>query len=190
MDENIAALLKVLDPEDNSTGGGTASAVAGSMAAALVAMVARLSIGRKGMEADPFYEEIAASAEALSTDLFDGARRDSVAFEAVMAAYGLPRGTTEEKASRSEAVQAAWTEAARVPLENARRCAQVLELASRLEGHSNLSAASDLECANHLARAGLLGCVANVDINISEIQDADVAGELAEQTYALRELAT
>jgi formiminotetrahydrofolate cyclodeaminase len=108
----------------------------------------------------------------------------------VRAAYGLPRGTKEEKAIRSEAVQAAWTEAARVPLKNAGKCAQVLELAVRLEGRSNLSAASDLECAHHLGRAGLLGCVANVDINISEIRDVEVAGELAEQTYILRELVT
>ena len=66
MDENVAAFLKVLDPEDNSTGGGTASAVAGAMAGALVGMVARLSVGRKGMETEWFYTDITEAAETLA----------------------------------------------------------------------------------------------------------------------------
>ena len=65
MNDNIAAFSKVLDPNDNSTGGGTASAVAGAMAAALVAMVARLSIGREGPEAASFYKTLASGSELV-----------------------------------------------------------------------------------------------------------------------------
>ena len=78
MNDNLAAFLKVLDPRDTTTGGGTASAVAGAMAGALVAMVARLSIGKDGMEPDRFYEDVAAKATALSGELFDGGREDKV----------------------------------------------------------------------------------------------------------------
>jgi len=188
-DENITAFLKVLDPADNSTGGGTASAVAGSMAGALVAMVARLSLGKEGMEPDAFYTELGASAENLSADLFDGGRQDSGAFEAVRSAFRLPKGNNEEKSVRREAIQAAWVHAARVPLANAERCRQVLELGMQLRGRSNPNAASDLACALYLARAGLLGCLENVEINLPAIKDRQVAAELAERASVLRNLA-
>lgn len=189
MDHNIAAFLKVLDPADNSTGGGTASAVAGAMAGALVAMVARLSIGKDGMqEPDTFYEQLSASAETLSTQLFKGGRDDSQAFEAVRNAFRLPKGSDEEKAIRREAIQAAWLHAARVPLANAERCRQVLDLGAQLRGRSNPNAASDLACGLYLARAGMLGCLENVEINLPTIKDRQTAAELAERASALRTL--
>lgn len=188
MNENVTAFLKVLDPADNSTGGGTASAVAGAMAAALVAMVARLSVGKEGMEPDSFYAELGASAETLSAELFKGGGEDSQAFEAVRHAFRLPKGSDDEKSVRREAIQAAWVHAARVPLANAERCRQVLELGKQLRGRSNPNAASDLACAIYLARAGLLGCLENVEINLPAIKDQKVAGELADRVSGLRNL--
>ena len=97
----------------------------------------------------------------------------------------MPKATPEEKAARSQAIQQATIHAARVPLANARGCRRALELAAALRGRSNPNAASDLECAGHLARAGLLGCAANVKINVPSIKDKSVAGELAGQADAL-----
>jgi formiminotetrahydrofolate cyclodeaminase len=188
MDENIAAFLKVLDPSDNSTGGGTASAVAGAMAGALVAMVARLSFGKEGMESESFYKKLGASAETLSTALFNGGHEDSQAFESVRHAFRLPKDSDEEKSIRREAIQSAWVHAARVPLANAQRCREVLELGAKLHDRSNPNAASDLACAMYLARAGMLGCLENVEINLPAIKDPQVAGELAERVSALRNL--
>jgi formiminotetrahydrofolate cyclodeaminase len=197
MDAKVAAFLKVLDPADNATGGGTASAVAGAMAGALVAMVARLSVGKEGpasvpaasvpIEPEPFYRELDAEAQALSNELFEGCREDSLAFEGVRSAFRLPKHTEEDKASRSRAIQAAWIHAARVPLANAERCARVLELGACLQGRSNPNAASDLKCALYLARAGLLGCLDNVEINVPAIRDQQVATELAGRARELRE---
>jgi formiminotetrahydrofolate cyclodeaminase len=189
MDENVEAFLRLLDPADNSTGGGTASAVAGAMAAALVAMVARLSIGKEGLEAKSFYLGLSAEAEALSGQLLDGGREDSDAFVAVLSAYRLAKDTDEEKSARREAIQRAMLQAARVPLANMERCWRVLELAMQLQGRSNPNAASDLDCALHLARAGLLGCADNVEINLPAIEDQEAAGELAEQARSLKALA-
>jgi formiminotetrahydrofolate cyclodeaminase len=188
MDENTTAFLKVLDPADNSTGGGTASAVAGAMAGALVAMVARLSIGKEGMESESFYKKLGASAETLSTELFNGGHEDSQAFESVRHAFRLPKDSDEEKSIRREAIQAAWIHAARVPLANAERCRQVLELGTQLRDRSNPNAASDLACAMYLARAGMLGCLENVEINLPAIKDQQVAAELAERVNVLRNL--
>lgn len=188
MDENIAAFMKVLDSEDTTTGGGTASAVAGAMAGALVAMVARLPIGKDGAEPDRFYDELAAEALALSGELFDGAREDSQAFVAIRSAFRLPKQTDEQEAARREAIQAAWLDAARVPLTNAERCARVLELGTQLRGRSNLSAASDLESALHLARAGVLGCLETIEANLPSIKDQVVVAGFTARACALREL--
>ena len=105
MEKNIKAFLSVLDATDNSTGGGTASCVAGSMAAGLVGMVARLSMDKEGLAPTEFYRQIAEQAEALSAELFDGGRMDSEAFAVVSAAFKMPKGTAEEKQARSQAIQ-------------------------------------------------------------------------------------
>jgi len=187
MNENIASFLKVLDPADNSTGGGTASAVAGAMAAALVGMVARLSIGKKDMEPESFYQPIVAEAERLKQVLFNGGNKDSLAFEQVQAAFRKPRETQDQKTTRQVAIEEAMVHAASVPLENGKSCRQVLELWKKLQGRSNPNAASDLECAGLLAQAGLQGCMANVEINLSSIKNKGLIEELQEEIDTLRE---
>jgi formiminotetrahydrofolate cyclodeaminase len=186
--ENIQAFLGVLDPADRTTGGGTAAAVAGAMAAALTAMVAELSKGRQGMEPADFYKELSVLARKLSADLRQGGAQDRQAFSAVRDALRLPRQTEDERALRQQAVQAAWIQATCVPLANAERCAQILELITRLEGRSNPNAESDLKCAAYLAHAGLSGCLENVEINVPSIQDRITAGELSRRAQALRQL--
>jgi len=171
MEENINAFLRVLDATDNSTGGGTASSVAGAMAAGLAAMVARLSMGKKDLAPPEHYKEIAAEAEKLSGELFDGGREDAAAFDRVTTAYQMPRDTADVKESRNRAIQKAMVHAAEVPLSNAGRCRRVLELCQSLEDSFNTNAASDLECAGYLATAGLNGCTANVRINLPYIKD-------------------
>ena len=177
--DDLSGFLKVLDPLDTSTGGGTASAVAGAMAAALVAMVARLSKSNPAVAGLPSYDEIASWGTDLSADLMAGSREDSEAFEAVRSALRRPKQTEGEQLARRDAVQVAWTRAASVPLRNAELCARVLGLARALDGRSNPGAASDLDCAVYLARAGLLGCAANVRINLPSIKDPDAAAALA-----------
>src|SRR5512133_3822913 len=110
--DTITAFRQVLDPNDNSTGGGTASALAGAMAAALAAMVARLSVGKGAGAPESLYSEVRAAGEALSVELAAGAARDAEAFEAVKAAYRLPKETVEQKTARTQAIQAALIEAA------------------------------------------------------------------------------
>ena len=183
--EALATFRRVLDPSDNSTGGGSASAIAGAMAAGLAAMVARLSIRTDASEPASFYGEIASTGAALSSALLAGSHEDAAAFDAVVAAYRLPKGTEEEAAARRTAVQSAFITATRVPLENARRCGGVLDLVTDLEGRSNERAKSDLICAWRLAEAALQGCLANVEINLPGIKDEAIRSAIAAERDAL-----
>ena len=185
-DGRTATFLRVLDPADNSTGGGSASAIAGSMAAALTAMVARLSMNGAGGEADDYYLPIVEAGTELMRTLMAGGTEDAQSFDAVMAAYRLPKTTDAEKTTRNEAIWAAMAHATRVPLRNAELCAEALALAAQLAGRSNPRALSDLQSAGYLARAGLLGCLANVDINLPGVKDETAAAEIRARAEALR----
>jgi methenyltetrahydrofolate cyclohydrolase len=185
-DDQIAAFLRVLDPADTSTGGGTASAIAGALAAALVAMVSRLSAGPDAAEPVANYEDIAQAGNALAAALLEGADEDTQAFASVRAAYRLPKGSEVEVVARRAAIQSGLINAARVPLRNAQHCAQVSALVGWLEGRANPRVTSDLQCAAYLARAGLQGCLANVDINLPSIKDLVAAEEIRTQARDLR----
>lgn len=178
MQPNLEAFLKVIDPQDNATGGGSASAIAGAMAAALVGMVARLSIGKAGLREAAHYQDLNLKAQTLAEELLRGAETDSNSFNAVSAAFKLPKETDEQKAARSQAIQSGWVHATEVPLENANSCLLVLQLAAQLQESFNTNAASDLECAQHLTRAGMRGCLANAAINLPSIKDQAIAASL------------
>jgi len=183
MEKNITAFLRVIDASDNSTGGGTAACVAGSMAAGLIGMVARLSIGKKGLGPAEHYERIARRAEELALELFDGGRIDAEAFAVVGSAYKMPKQTPQQKQARNLAIQKGMVHCAEVPLVNARLCREVLSLADKLAERFNFNATSDLQCGQYLAVAGLKGCAANVRINLPHLKDkavlAKIEGELA-----------
>ena len=189
MDANTSVFLKVLDPQDTTTAGGTASAIAGAMAGSLVAMVARLPRGTNGTKSDLSLVEIAAEAADLSGQLLDGGNDDSQALVLLRRAQKLSAQTDEQKASRRAAVQGAWFNATLVPLTNAELCARVLELGSQLRGRSNPSAAADLESALHLARAGVLGCLETIAANLPSIEDRNTVAELTARASELRALA-
>ncbi len=178
MDKNLNAFLKVLDSQDNSTGGGSASSVAGAMAAGLAGMVARLSMGKKDLETTDYYAAIAKQTEKLATELLDGSNKDSGAFAVVSNAFGLPKGTDQEKTARSQAIKNGMRLCAEVPLKNAAMCLEVIELCKKLEKKYNTNASSDLECAQHLAQAGLKGCAANVRVNLPYLKDEDQVRDL------------
>jgi formiminotetrahydrofolate cyclodeaminase len=184
--EGIQAFLRVLDPSDNSTGGGAASAIAGAMAASLVAMVARLSKG-KG-KPDEFYEEVNRRALEISRALMKGAEEDSLAFDRVMEAYRMPKSTQEEMEERRRAISRSLEEAAMVPLENARLCGQILELCESLAPNANPNARSDLKCGHLLAMAAMRGCLENVKINLASLKDHSKAASIRDSLEELEGL--
>jgi glutamate formiminotransferase/formiminotetrahydrofolate cyclodeaminase len=157
-------------------GGGAASAYAGAMAAGLVGMVARLTLGKKK------YERVSAKmaalveqADALRAELAAAVAEDSAAFEAVMAALQLPRATDAQAAAREAAIERAYHGAAAVPLRVARAAAHTLDLAARAAAHGNPNAKSDAGSAAHLARAAFAGAALNVRANATAVQDRNAA---------------
>jgi formiminotetrahydrofolate cyclodeaminase len=187
MKPDTGTFLKVLEPKDTSTGGGSASAIAGSMGAALVAMVCLLSPETQADLHDVSISVTGIGAQELSHQLLAGSKADTDAFQAVREAHKLPKASGEERRIRNKAVQDAWLEATEIPLENAARCVQVVKVGTSLLGRINPKAGSDLNCAIWLGQAGALGCLENVYVNLSSIQDRNRATALAQQASRLRE---
>lgn len=152
-------------------GGGCASALSGSLAAGLVAMVARTTTGERFAEVAPRMEEAASEADGLRVELLGLVDEDAAAFETVMAAFRLPKETDAEKAARSAAIQEAYKAAAEPPLRVCRDALRVLELAAHVAADGNPNAASDAGVAALLAAAALEGAALNVETNLGSIKD-------------------
>ena len=139
-------------------------------------MVCGLTVGKAKYAAS---QELAASVRekcaALQVRFLDVMDRDTEAFNAVAAAFALPKGTEEEKAARSGAIQAALRGCIDTPMEMMELAAETLELTESLLGRFNDSAASDLGVAALSLRSAIQGAWLNVRINISSIKDQDLA---------------
>ena len=153
-------------------GGGSVAALSGAFAASLVAMVCRLTIGKKNYETvSDELQSILPRAEALRRELRELVQADSDAYARVMAAYKLPKTTGAEQAARTRAVQDALKHASDVPLRVAERCADALALARIVAEKGNRNAASDAGVGAVMAEAGLRGAAFNVSINLGLIKD-------------------
>lgn len=170
--ESAATFLDDLAAGTAAPGGGSAAAYSGAAGAALVAMVARLTIGKKKYaDAEAEMQAILGQAERLRAELTQGIEQDAAAFGAVMAAFKLPKDTEEQAALRQQAIQAATLEAARVPLAAAGKAVEVLELALAVVARGNLNAISDGGSAAAQARAALTAAGYNVRINLASLAD-------------------
>ena len=183
---SIQTFLDDLASERPTPGGGGAAAVCGAIGAALVSMVANLTIGKKNYEA--VSEDLAAvnaKAEALRAELTRAIEEDVVAFNSVMSAYGLPRGTDEEKAKRTAAIQAALKDATLAPLRAVKACFEVIRLAAAAAENGNLNVISDAGVAVLSANAGLRSAALNVFINAKAIKNRDFAEKQLAEVNAL-----
>ena len=166
-------LLHAFRSPDPTPGGGSASALAGAIGASLLAMVAGLPKSRAATEED--VERLQAAGQrcaALAADLTALVDRDSEAYDLVVAAYKQPKGTDEEKAARSAAIQDAMRAAIAAPLDVMRACAAAAEQGVVVATLGNRSASSDVQVGFELLGAGLRGAKLNVEINLGSVKDA------------------
>jgi glutamate formiminotransferase/formiminotetrahydrofolate cyclodeaminase len=153
-------------------GGGSVAALAGSLGAALAAMVANLTVGKKGYE--PAWQSSSTLAErgqAVKARLLAAVDDDTRAFDEVLAAMRLPKGTDAEKSARADAIAAAYEKATAVPLATARMCLEAIELAAEAAATGNRNSASDAGVGALLARAGVESAVLNVRINLPSVRE-------------------
>ena len=167
-------------------GGGSAAAYAGAMGAGLISMVAGLTIGKKkyaGVEAQ--MQAIRVRAESLRKELTQAVDDDSSAFEAVMGAFKLPKGTDEEQTKRTAAIHVATFNAARVPLRVAKDAVKVMELALKCTKEANINAISDSMSGFAMSRAALTAASYNVKINLHSLADRSVGEKMLEELKEL-----
>jgi len=153
-------------------GGGSVAALAGSLAAALSAMVANLTVGKQQYAA--VWKEMSALAERaqqVKAALVRAVDEDADAFNDVMAAVRLPKTTPEEQAARADAIEDGYRQAARVPLGTARLCLEAIKLAGEVARKGNVHSASDAGVAALIGRAGVEGAALNVLINLGSVKD-------------------
>jgi methenyltetrahydrofolate cyclohydrolase len=162
-------------------GGGSASALAGAMAAAMVEMACNLTVGReKFREVESEMQTVLARARVLREQMLAAVDEDTRAYNAVSAAYKLPRETDAEKAERTTAIQSALQYATEVPLKVARAASEAAQLSQIALEKSNPNVASDARVARLLADAAMEGAIANVEINLGSITDPAFVERLQE----------
>jgi formiminotetrahydrofolate cyclodeaminase len=185
-DLSLRAFVDRLRSADPVPGGGSASAVAASLGAALVEMVASLSAGKpKYADHARLYEASRSIGARLTTRFLDLADDDAIAYAGFAAALKLPRGTEAEQASRRTAMQAAARRASEIPLETVAACLELVATAESLVGRSNVNASSDLDVATLLGEAAARGAAANVLINLPSVDDESYSGATTAKVMGL-----
>jgi len=163
-------------------GGGSIAALSAALAAALSEMVAHLTIGKKGYEAlEEEMQDIAKDAFQYRERLIRAIDRDSDAYNDVLIAFQLPKGTDQEQTQRKRAIQEALKEAARVPLDVAREAFKVIELAGKALKQGNKNAVTDAAVAVMMARTAVLSALYNVKINLASIKDASFIKDVGKE---------
>ena len=184
--ESLSGFIASVASSSPTPGGGSVVAHVGALAAALAQMVAGLTAGRKKYAAvDAEMRQLALDAAALVNTLSVLVKKDADAYGAVSAAYKLPSEPAEAAAARTDAITNALLGAAEVPLETARACARVAELAATCATKGNTNAVSDAGVAALLADAACRGAVYNVRINISSMADRSRGAGLVEEANQL-----
>jgi glutamate formiminotransferase/formiminotetrahydrofolate cyclodeaminase len=171
-------------------GGGSASAFTAAEGAALIAMVGRLTVGKKKYAAvEKEMWTIIEKAEELRGQLTRAVKDDAVAFEMVMAAIKLPKDTPDQELARKDAIQKASLEAAKVPLKTAKSALEVLALSVQAARFGNTNAISDTATASALAHAAIVGAGSNVRINLAGISNEGLIEPISKELSAIEQKA-
>jgi methenyltetrahydrofolate cyclohydrolase len=185
MELRMKDFISTLSADSPAPGGGSVSALAGALSAALCAMVARLTLGKeKYRGAWEEMERLRDEADSLSSRLTDLVEEDSAAYNRVMAAFRIPK---EQQSAREDAVQSALKGAASVPMETLRVTAELLDLVKSALNQGNPNCLTDAGVAAQLMRAAANGAAYNVRINLAGIKDPDFRSRLSTETSRLLE---
>jgi methenyltetrahydrofolate cyclohydrolase len=181
-----AEFLDALASGEATPGGGGAAAVMGAMGAALISMVCRLTIGKKGYDnVDAQMRNLLEQSEALRLRMAAMVAEDARAFDTLMSAYRSPKNSDDEKAARSLAIQAGLKAATEAPLACARAAADAVRLAAAAVEIGNVNVISDVGVGALSAQAALRSAALNVRINVPQLRDRTFADAALGEIEAL-----
>ncbi len=187
-EKTMEGFINELSSGSPTPGGGSASALAGALGASLLEMVCTLTIGKeKFKEYEAELIKTRDEVRELKSGLFLLIEKDAKAFDGIMDAFKLPKGTEEEKKKRSEEIQKVSKEATNVPLETASGCLRVMELCQNSVQKVNPNAISDIGVSTLMSYSGLEGASLNVLINIPSIKDQSFREDSEKKLKVLRE---
>lgn len=190
VDLSVNDFLDKVAGKDPVPGGGSIAALNGAIASALAAMVANLTIGKKGYEAhEELMRHIAEIADKRRTLFVADIDRDSDAYNKVFDCFKMPKETEKEKAARSTAIQEATKHAATVPMEVARNAFELMETIADVANLGNRNAVTDACVAMMSARSAVLGALMNVRINLGSLKDKKFVREMTEEADKLEQMA-
>lgn len=178
-DLSVQGFIRELASDSPAPGGGSAACLAGSMGAGLAAMVSRLTIGKEGYEEiTPLFEEKLKQLDDLHHELTLLIDKDANAFNGVMKAFKMPKGTDEEKSARSAKIQEEYKNATLVPMNTVRTCKAALDIILEIGTKGNANALSDIAVGAMNVLTGLKSAALNVEINLPAIKDEKFTSDL------------
>ncbi len=170
--------------ESPAPGGGSIAAYMGSLGAALGTMVANLSSHKPGWDAKwRYFSDIAEKGQKLKDELIHLVDEDTNAFNKIMSAFGLPKGTDEEKAARKRAIQEATKYATEVPFRTVQRSFEVFEICELMIKKGNPNSVTDGAVGVLCAEAAVTGAYLNVKINASSLEDKEFANKIVAEAH-------
>ena len=186
----VKEFLNKVAGSDPVPGGGSIAALNGAIASALAAMVANLTIGKKGYEPHEELMRYISEVAMRQKDTFVAdIDRDSEAYDGVFACFKMPKATDEEKAARSAAIQEATKHAALVPMQVARNAYELMPIIADVARLGNRNAVTDACVAMMSARSAVLGALMNVRINLGSLKDNEFVAKLQAEADELERLA-
>ncbi len=177
--KTLSVYIDELSSNSPTPGGGNVSALCGVLSASLGAMVCNLTIGKKKYaDVEEEMKSIKEKLEGYKSKFLDLAEKDNEAFDKVMEAFKLPKETDEEKSAREKKIEEATIEAAAVPSDVIKLCADVIPMIDTISRKGNKNSASDAGVAALLISTAAQGAFLNVAINCSSLKNQTIAAEL------------
>ena len=174
--------------ESPAPGGGSVSAYVGALGASLATMVANLSSHKKGWdERWEYFSSWAEKGQAIKAELEYLVDEDTVSFNKIMEAFGLPKNSDEEKAARSLAIQAATLYATQIPLQTMKAAAAAMPIAQAMVEEGNPNSVSDAGVGALCIRTAVYGAWMNVHINAGSLKDKELANTMKAEADAILE---
>ncbi len=190
VDRTVTDFVDAVASEAPTPGGGSVAALVGVLGAALGTMVANGSAHKRGWDARwEEFSDWAVHGRAILEELMDLVDEDSRAFDTLMAAYGMPKGSEEERLARVAAIEAATRGAIEVPLRTMRAALRSMDVARAMAATGNPNAVSDAAVGVLCGRAAVRGAYLNVRVNAAGLEDRDYAAQVLTEAEALADQA-